>query len=125
MANELFSVEFWLTQTADSTPLLVMLVVGMVICYRQRLRRPRVARLLGWALLAELIWEAVGWPVYLIVFFGQEGSSSIILADPNATWMTRLILLKLPGCTVSAAIWGTVLWAVLVVDDWQGESAGI
>lgn len=121
MYVEVFSIGSWLTQAAASAPLLVMLVVGLVICHRQR--RPRVAKLIGWVLLAELIWVVVGRQLFLFVFVVWEGSSVISLADSNGTsWMTRLILWRLPGSTVNAAIWGTVLWAVLMVDDRQGES---
>ena len=126
MSDDIFSLGYWLTEAAASAPLLVMLVVGLVICHRQRQRRPRVAKLLGWVLLAELIWVAVGRQLFLFAYVARQGSSAFSLADSDGTsWMTRLILWRLPGSTVNASIWGTVLWAVLVMDDRPDESTEI
>ena len=123
MANDLMSIEFWLTQAAVSAPIIVMLVVGIVICYRQRKRRPRVAKLIGWALLAELVWIVAGTPLMWLAFSGMEGGTFFEAGgDGEFSWMLRMILLSLPGSTITAAIWGTVLWAVLQVDDVREES---
>ena len=126
MFNHFFTFEFWLTQAAVSAPVWLMLVVGMVICYRQRRRRPRVAKLIGWALFAELIWITFGTPLFWLAFSLSGLDPMKFFAVGNAgevSWMLRMIVVRLPISMVSAAIWGTVLWAVLQVDDWRDESA--
>ena len=119
---EEFNVGFWLAQAAVSAPIVVMLVVGMVVCYRQRKRRPHVAKLIGWALFAELVWIVVGTPLMFLAFSGLEGANFFEAGEGEISWMMRTILSNLPGSTVNAAIWGTVLWAVLQVDDLREKS---
>lgn len=124
MVNELFTVEFWLAQAAISAPVVVMLVVGMVICYRQRRRRPRVSKLIGWALFAKLAWVMVGTPLFFLAVDWVEATSPVKREGFEANSMLiRIILYNLPSSTIDAAIWGTVLWAVLQVDDVREESA--
>lgn len=124
MYVEVLSIGYWLTQAAASAPLLGTLIVGLVICHRQRRRRPRVSKLLGWALLAELIWLTLGAAAQtaLVVWLSPEAEVISNETTDHTAWMLQLILWSLPGSTIHAAIWGTVLWAVLSVDDWQGET---
>ena len=119
MNDEPFGLRYWLTYAAASGPVLVMLVVGIVVCYRQRQRRPRVARLLGGAMLAELIWLTLGTAaqIALMVWLAPEAEVISNETTDHTVWMLQLILWSLPGSTIHAAIWGTVLWAVLSVDD--------
>ena len=124
MIDELFSVTVLLTHVAANAPRLMTLVVGLVVCYRQRRRRPRVARLLGYAMLAELILATVGWWLCQFILVMWHVSGVINLGGPfDSSFMLRIHLLGLPGSTVSTVIWGTVLWAVLQVEDWQREAA--
>ena len=124
MSNELFTVEFWLTRAAVFAPVLVVLVVGLVICYRQRRRRPRAAKLIGWAMLAELIWLTLGWPV-LYVTLKHFGITNFIHGnvDNEFDWVIHTVLTALPVETINAAIWGTALWAVLNVKDGAPDAA--
>lgn len=126
MVENTFTVSQLLIHIAASAPLLGTLVVGLVICYRQRVRRPRVAKLLGGALLAELIWLTCGWPLLYMAITWLGISNSYNMSDPDdSSWIFRMILHGLPGSMISAVIWGTALWAVLKVEDWQNESATI
>ncbi len=123
MNDEPFGLRYWLTHAAASGPVLVMLVVGIVVCYRQRQRRPRVARLLGGAMLAELVWLTLGFPALFAAFQRLGLWSGFQAAEAGEFgWVVRSILMSLPYATVNAAIWGTALWAVLNVEDWQTNS---
>lgn len=123
MVPEVSQLELLLSQIAVTIPIVTVLIVGMVICYRQRRRRPRVSKLIGWALFAELIWIVVGSPLMLLVFSSLEEAHYFEEGGGGAvSWMMRTILYSLPGSTVTAAVWGTVLWAVLQVDDMGEES---
>lgn len=124
MSDDMFSVGYWLTEMTASAPELVALVVGLVICYRQRQRRPRVANLLGWALLAELIWLAIRVPIdtAMIVWLAPAVEGTTIDEANITAWLQFFAVHRLVESTIHAAIWGTVLWAVLGVDDWQGEA---
>jgi len=103
-----------------------MLSIGLVVCYRQRRRRPRVARFVGWALLAQLIWMMVGAPLTYLAFrlFGVPNLFSPSSTD-DAYWMFDMFVSNLSHSIISAAIWGTVLWAMLQVDDWRENTAGV
>ena len=74
----------------------------------------------------ELILLTVAWPVYylLLAWLGVSNTYNMNPSD-DSSWMLRMILHALPGSTVSAVIWGTVLWAVLQVEDWRDESARV
>jgi hypothetical protein len=117
------SIGYWLTAVAASAPVLATLIAGLVICHRQRRRRPRVAKLLSRALAAELILLTAGLPLYYILLTWLGVSNTYSVGETNNSWMLRMMLQGLPSSTASAVIWGTVLWAVLQVDDWQNESA--
>ncbi|MEK6257980.1 MAG: hypothetical protein AABP62_05105 [Planctomycetota bacterium] len=127
MSDDMFSVGHWLTEMAASAPELVALVVGLVICYRQRQRRPRVANLLGWALLAALIWLAIRVPIdtAMLVWLAPAAEGATIHEANMTAWLQFFAVYGLVVSTIHAAIWGTVLWAVLKVDDWQGESVRV
>lgn len=123
MIDDMFSVGFWLAEVTASAPEILALVVGLVICHRQRRRRPRVANLLSWALLAELIWLAIRVPIdtAMIVWLAPAAVGTAIEEANITSWMQLMAVHSLVESTIHAAIWGTVLWAVLRVDDWQGE----
>ena len=120
MASELFTVECccWLAAASAS------IVLGMVICNRQKRRRPRVAKLIGGALIAKLAWVMIGTPLFFLAVDWVEATSPVKREGFEANSMLiRIILYNLPSSTIDAAIWGTVLWAVLQVDDVREESA--
>ena len=123
MNEDLFSIGYYLTQLAASAPLLGTTIVGMVICYGQRRRRPRVSKLIGWALFAEFIWLTLGTAVItvLLAWVATDSAGRANETDQRAL-VLQIILWSLPGSIVLAIIWGTVLWAVLSVDDWHGET---
>ena len=124
MSDDLSNVGFWLAHAAASAPVLLMLSIGLVVCYRQRQRRPRVSRFVGWALLAQLAWMMVAAPLTYLAFRLLGISNSFSPGDTDdAYWMFRMLAVSLPHSIISAAIWGTVLWAVLQVDDWRENTA--
>ena len=124
MSSDVFRVDYWLTQAAISAPLLAMLTAGLVICCRQRLRRPGVSKLLRWAILAELIWLTVCTPLLTMLSVWIAPERVEITRDTDrTTWVLEVILWSLPGSTIHAAIWGTVLWAVLKVSDSQDTTS--
>ncbi len=123
MADELFEIDFWLSRAAVATPLLLTLIVGIAICYRQRQRRPHVARLIGWALLAEFVWLTVGSSLLLLILSSFDAMKFSEPANGGeVSWIMRTIIYSLPGSIIQAAVWGTILWAVLQVDDWNEAS---
>ncbi len=120
MNDDRFNVGFWLTRAAVMVPMLVTLIVGLVICYRQRQRRPRMARLLGYVLLAELIWLTLGCCVFDVIccWAGITGEHNI--SNPNdRSWILRRLILETPNSVVHATIWGMAIWAVFSESDRQ------
>ena len=116
--DELFTIQYWLMRTLASLPLIGALIVGLIVCQRQRPRRPRVARLLGGAVLCQLIFSTIGQPLLYLSAMAIMGSA----VDVSSGVFGRIVaffLWTLPGSTIQAAIWGVALWAVLGVDDWQ------
>lgn len=99
-------------------PLTLTLIAGIVLCYSHRKRMPRTARLLGWAILVEMIWTTIGWRVVygLKTSLGFSWQFSPDDLD-NVEWLLKSTLAELPSAIISAAIWGWVLWAALMIDE--------
>lgn len=120
MDLELFSIRYILMQLAIGSPLLITVIVGIVICHQQRKRRPRASRLLGIALVAELIWDTIGWYAYYGIL-GLLGLTETFDVDATGkfSWFMRSMIIRLPASSFNAVIWGSALWAVLMIDDVQ------
>ena len=125
MDDDTFNVGFWLTRAAVMAPVLVTLVVGLAICHRQRQRRPRMARLLGYALLAELIWLTLGYSGFDLICRWAEITGEHNISNPNdRSWILRRLILETPNSVVHATIWGMAIWAVFSESDRQERTVG-
>ena len=125
MSDDMFDVGFWLTRAAVMSPVLVTLVVGLVICHRQWRRRPRLSRLLGYALLVELIWLTVGCCVFDVFcrWLGVSGDNDI--SNPNnRSWILRRLIVEMPSSWIHATIWGMAIGAVFSESDRQERTVG-
>lgn len=118
MDDELFSISFIIGRIAIGLPLIVTLVAGMIICYRQRHCRPRAARLLGRAMLAELIWDTVGGQAYFFALHSLGLIGDLFHQAGDVGWILTTILITLPSAAVQAVVWGCAFWAVLMIEDW-------
>lgn len=119
-----------LVSLASRTPLIATLLVGLVVCYRQRKLRPRASWLFGVALVCELLLSTVGWELYAraMSWMGFGFSDVTDYGDPagnesdSLKWMLRLVMYYLPASTISAVIWSCTLWATLMIDDFRTSS---
>src|SRR4051794_41063037 len=102
---------FNLMSLMASMPLILTLAVSILICLRQRERRPRTARLIGWSSLAYLFWVTVGMRVYLITlhFSGLSFGGG---EHGEIAWALKTIAITSIPATLHAVIWASALWAV-------------
>jgi hypothetical protein len=109
-----------LMRMTASTPLIIGLIVGLVICWQQRDRRPRVSLWLRWTLSAQLFWTLIGWNAYfaMVQFLSADWLSTVGGGSESSILIRTLTFSFLPA-TVSAVIWGCTFWAVLMIDDFR------
>lgn len=109
-----------LMRMTASTPLIIGLIVGLVICWQQRDRRPRVSLWLRWTLSAQLFWTLIGWNAYfaMVRFLAADWLSTAGGGSESSVLIRTLAFSFFPA-TVSAVIWGCTFWAVLMIDDYR------
>lgn len=111
-------ISLMLASLLAATPLILTLLVSVVICWRQRERRPKTSQLLGWATFAYLLWASIGARVYRLFIhfagleFGPDQHDEIV-------WALKTIAITVVPATVHAVVWGCALWSILMIDEHQ------
>lgn len=95
----------WFAFCVSNTPLLLTLVVGLVICFRQRKRRPKVATILGLAIVLGLALSTVG-------------MLAIYLVADNLTFQAGFFM-YVAGETIKVVMWSLALCSGLDFNDDQ------
>jgi hypothetical protein len=104
-------------------PEIVVLLAGLIVCFRARRRRPRVARLMAIGLGIQLAWTGVGGIVFSILL-NQYGFHVFNTSD-RLSLIFQLVVATLPNFVIVGVVWGCLLWAVLMINDWPvDQTAG-
>ncbi len=114
MAGNAITLKMWLVSLISSLPVIAVLIAGLVTCWMQRARRPRVSGVLAAVMGFQLVMALGLWIVFRqLVMFVQS-----LLADsmPNDGWMRPLSYL-LPYSCLAAVVWGVAFSAVLFLND--------
>ena len=120
--SEILTLNVWLGRRLPSIPIIVVLLIGLRICWTQRRRRPRVARLLAAVLGFELIWILGLWQLLWVVqaWLNDPAVSEIFTSDKR--WFPVLVIWLPPSC-VAAIVWGLAFGAVWFIDDFCKNEA--
>ena len=120
--SDILTLNVWLGRLLPSIPTIGVLLIGLRICWIQRRRSPRVARLLAAVLGFELIWilglRQLLWVVQ--AWLNDPAVSEIFTSDKR--WFPVLVFWLLPSC-VAAIVWGLAFGAVWFIDDFCKDEA--
>ena len=122
MSESLVDWQQILIHLAGSFPLIMTMVCGLVVCARQRHRRPVASVVFGISLAIELGWLLLGWPLYSILtklFGAKDFLNARNAGDFDLAWTITYAAYFLPISTVAAVAWGGALWSVQMIDDFR------
>lgn len=123
MSSAPTQISLMLASLFATSPLTLTLLASVLICWRQRDRRPKTAQLLGWASVAYLLWSLVGLRIYhfvihVMVLDRWPGTYDDIDSGGVGLVLNTVLITLIPA-TVNAVIWGCALWSILMIDEYQ------
>lgn len=123
MSSAPTQISLMLASVFATSPLILTLLASVLICRRQRDRRPKTAQLLGWASLAYLLWSLIGLRIYRLGIhlagLDQGPGAYDDIYGGNMGWLLKTVAITLVPATIQAVIWGCALWSILMIDEYQ------
>lgn len=122
--SEILILNYFLGLLLPSIPVIGVLLVGLRVCWTQRRRRPRVARLLAAVMGFQLIWILGLLPlVWVVQAWLNDPVVSEIFTSDKRLW--DFLVLGLPPSCEAAVVWGLAFGAVWFIDDFRQDEPSV